>query len=62
MSTDRTQAPEPADAPQAEPSDAARMDAADLGPHAPASPYPKTEKSHETGGYEAPPRPPGGDA
>lgn len=62
MSTDRTQAPEPAEKPEAGPTDEARMEAADLGPHAPASPCPKTEKPPETGGYEAPPRPPGGDA
>ena len=50
--------PEPADTPQAGPADASRTDAVDLGPHAPASPYPKADKAPESGGYEAPRRRP----
>lgn len=62
LSSDQTRTPAPATKPEGGPNDEARMEAADLGPHAPASPYPKTDKAPETGGYEAPPRLPGDDA
>lgn len=62
MSTEQNRTPEPAGTPQAPQADKAEMEAAVGGPHAPASPYPKSDKPPETGGYEAPPRPQGSKA
>ena len=48
VGSDRNRIPPSADTPPPE------RETGDLGPHAPASPYPKPEPAPEAGGYEAP--------